>query len=392
MSNNVILLGAGASADAGIPLLGNFVDTIWNIARTGKYKDKPISKTHLKILNDFLEIRDSLEDFHGRASFDSWNLEQILSILTFTPDYEENSEIISKAIAATIDITCEIKHPKTSTDFFSYVNFWRNLLGWSIKNGQEIPTIITFNYDLVLERSLISAFSGDSHKTFQGIHQLGDTLKFNGLKITYGYEKLPEFKFKLVRNELSSRFFHQKIEDYNPSKNDTEPHIAINIFKLHGSVNFSKDDRSDHSLEKLLSASNNPLILPPVFNKNNKSLGTKIWISAYEALKNCKNLVVCGYSMPETDIYMQYFLKSSLGPNRDFNKIHVFDPTLFSATDSETIKSRYASIFSEPLRKRIVFRPRDPGPDGIGNSVHMKGSFDHFTRLIQVSTEGMFFE
>ena len=68
--------------------------------------------------------------------------------------------------------------------------------------------------------------------------------------------------------------------------------------------------------------------------------------------------VEVGYSLPQTDIYMQYFLKSALGPNTDLNKIFVFDPVLYNDdVKSREMKDRYACCFSPQLQKRIIFQP-----------------------------------
>jgi hypothetical protein len=55
---------------------------------------------------------------------------------------------------------------------------------------------------------------------------------------------------------------------------------------------------------------------------------------------------------------MQYFLKAALGPNQDLDRIFVFDPVLFRDDESSAaLRNRYASIFSEPLQRRIEFTP-----------------------------------
>jgi hypothetical protein len=48
--HNVIIFGAGASADAGIPLLDSFVDKMWEYAARGKVGDDIISDPDKDIL------------------------------------------------------------------------------------------------------------------------------------------------------------------------------------------------------------------------------------------------------------------------------------------------------------------------------------------------------
>src|SRR5207302_40746 len=81
--NNVILFGAGASVDAGIPLLGNFVDTMLSYAMRGKVGTTLLSEPDKAILTSANKIRIELEGYSSRAYFDSRNLEDILSLLSF---------------------------------------------------------------------------------------------------------------------------------------------------------------------------------------------------------------------------------------------------------------------------------------------------------------------
>src|SRR5436190_23769116 len=81
--HNVILLGAGASADAGIPLLGSFVDKMWEFATRGKVGEKAIPPADQQILNAAIEIGRQLERYNSRAFFDNRNIEDILSLLSF---------------------------------------------------------------------------------------------------------------------------------------------------------------------------------------------------------------------------------------------------------------------------------------------------------------------
>jgi hypothetical protein len=107
-------------------------------------------------------------------------------------------------------------------------------------------------------------------------------------------------------------------------------------------------------------------------------LGGTTWADALNAVRSCKNLIVCGYSLPATDIYMQYFLKAALGPNQDLNKLFVFDPVLFRSDkgdEAKALKKRYSSNFSESIQHRISFEPAR-AHEGKG------GTFEHLVLLL----------
>src|SRR6266487_4440584 len=111
--HNVIIFGAGASFDAGIPLLASFVDTMWAYARRGKVGEASISADDVTILNKANDIRNDLERYNSRAAFDNRNLEDILSLLSFEAlsgnDYSEKYNAVVKAVARPIELSCNIK-------------------------------------------------------------------------------------------------------------------------------------------------------------------------------------------------------------------------------------------------------------------------------------------
>ena len=398
MSDNVILLGAGASHSAGIPLMSNFIDTMWNIARTGRCNDKKLSEEDRKILENALGVREDLDGYHGRASFDMWNIEDLLSILSFNAlaggRKEKNRlESVTRGIAKTIELTCGVTHngeldkdPKEGR-LPLYENFWVSLLNFAMANGSAIPPIITFNYDLVLERSLLRVLTGS--KYFESGQK---RLPWNRLVIKYGAGSFSEAEFgiKLVEWEkwgeadrlpVRSRG-PRLIDDQNLDEVDPSEILEVRIYKLHGSVNFPRPQRGrpakQNTAYKLITALDDPLILPPVFNKATATLGGTTWADALNTVRTCKNLIVCGYSLPATDIYMQYFLKAALGPNQDLNKIFVFDPVLFRSDkgdEAKALKQRYSSNFSESIQHRISFNPVR-APDGKG------GTFSHLVSLL----------
>ncbi len=275
-----------------------------------------------------------------------------------------------------------------------YPSFWRGLIAWAAKTGSLLPPIITFNYDLILERSLLYSVIGT--------HYAGRE-RFPGKGICIDYHT--DCMAPIFLKHRFADFWKQEQSDGIPSqerglileecseKDWEHDALDVNLLKLHGSCNFPKPRRIKQELppagERLALALEDPLILPPIFNKATETVGTGAWACAMQAMRHCKNLIICGYSLPQTDIYMQYFLKAALGPNRDLNKIFVFDPILF-AVETEAagtaLKSRYAGNFSDPIQKRIEFQP------AIGEKHRESGgTFEHLTWLLVKHPEVIFF-
>lgn len=115
MSDNVIILGAGASSGAGIPLMAGFVEKMWEFAVRKQVDGKPMLQDDIDTFQKAIEIKNELDSYHGRALFDDRNLEDILSILSFNEIHLSTRSkgklfLFTKAISRTIELTCRVKH------------------------------------------------------------------------------------------------------------------------------------------------------------------------------------------------------------------------------------------------------------------------------------------
>ncbi len=395
MNNNVLVLGAGFSYDAGIPLLSGFVDRMWEYSIRGKNGSESLSPQDKEILHKALEIRRELDGYHGRVSFDDRNLEDLLSMLAFNVlggGRSDTNKLVTftNALSTTIELSCNVKHPgypanRQFTAIFEgdevYRRFWKGLFEWH-KNGNAIPTIITFNYDLVLERSLFQVLIN----TFY--NGLDIKVPFDAITIDYHYKYFPPehflIKYATYSNGGKRGSIIEKIESQQHYRSAT-----IEALKLHGSLNFPKSKKHQENnpvtLTKILAE---PYILPPVSNKRSNSDGEEIWKIALQRLREAKNVVFVGYSLPKTDMYMQYFLKAALGPNQELNKLIVFDPLLWNESDlAAEMRLRYENCFSEQLRRRIEFKPHVPKEIIYKDA----GTTKHFVELLGRNPSSLFF-
>lgn len=197
-------------------------------------------------------------------------------------------------------------------------------------NGLASPeqlTIITFNYDLMIERVLDELQKHDATKlfTFPGCYRLPADTPMT------------------------------EVEDCLPYEASGSQHGGIAVLKLHGSLNWSSThrskspaptalfspDRKMHILNtKRMSSSLTwkkasrmlylkPIILPPVTGKrgllhNNLS---SVWVHAASALKQASRLVIFGYSCPPLDFEAKILLGENVQPSRT-NDLTVVDPNI----------------------------------------------------------------
>src|SRR5882724_7976061 len=105
--HNVIIFGAGASVDAGVPVLNSFVDTMWGYAIRGKSNSGTLDAEQKATLAHAQKIRYELENYSSRAYFDSRNIEDVLSLLSFealaNPGRVDDYKAMVKSIALTIE-------------------------------------------------------------------------------------------------------------------------------------------------------------------------------------------------------------------------------------------------------------------------------------------------
>jgi hypothetical protein len=393
--DNVIIFGAGASFDAGIPLLNKFVDTMWSYGVRGKSPHGQISEEDKKLFAEAHDIRVDLERYNSRANFNSRNLEDVLSLLSFESlaggEPLKRYQTWVKAITRTIELSS--KHqinedtqidPRTNKKTI-YHSFWRAILHADYR--KFIPALITFNYDLVLEKTLLDCF--------YNIYQNNVRPTTPTCKIEYFFENesfviLPEDCQHTLSVQEQQQTFTKNFSGSRPKvyrQVHTNIDIKIPYLKLHGSLNWDSrkisstnaGGQNKNALGLLSQTAQHPLILPPVFNKMNSGDVMPVWKKALEILREAKNIIIVGYSLPKTDIYMQYFLKSAVGPNDNLQWIKVFDPALFRNNPfTAEMKARYQDCFSPQFKDRIEFNPKlPPGIGELGG-----GTFSHFVETL----------
>lgn len=402
MTDTVFILGAGYSYAAGIPLLSGFVERMWEFAIRKSMAGEPLSGENIDIFNSAIKIRDELDGYHGRAMFDDRNIEDILSILSFNmlggaKRDKDKLASMNRAIARTIDLCCSVQHPGINKDGRNSVNetgpqlyrdFWKHIFS-AAAAGKKLPTIITFNYDLVLERSLHQQLIGTNYDGYK------DRFPATRLALNYHYDLAPRSEFEIAY----TRYHKYSTRDSSLSEgtvlkpidsNERAHTLEVEILKLHGSLNFARKKEGEVSSfpYSITTSIADPFILPPIFNKMTHGAPTAMWQAGLERLRAAKNIAIVGYSLPQTDIYMQYFLKAALGPNLNLNRIFVFDPLLFSDNEyGDAMRRRYESCFAPQLRPRIDFRP-DVSSVSSGTR---HGTADHFVQLLQMNRGGLIF-
>ena len=187
-------------------------------------------------------------------------------------------------------------------------------------------TFITFNQDLIIEKSIQYS---RSHKSYKSIPW--------NIKMTY------EIPFSKTMGDKTFRQFKSRGS------------ASMKILKLHGSLNWvyavrsGKDPKNSirNPLGKNLVCLNSnhiygklririrkkyksvvPLIIPPIYEKASRfqRIIGPLWEKAAKTIENADRVVIFGYSFPDTDFAAHSLFRRSFYQNSKLKEISVINP------------------------------------------------------------------
>lgn len=206
-------------------------------------------------------------------------------------------------------------------------------------------SIITFNYDLLIERTLdqIAARRGSDIFSFPGCYRLSEKID------TTHIHRRPQFS------------------------NISEKPIGVEVLKLHGSLSWQsrhgsnipstnglfRNTRDVHIMNSPYISSSltwkpdsktiylKPVIVPPVSGKRgmmHKALHP-VWKKAASALRTAERVIVAGYSCPPLDIEARILLSENLRSNKNA-RLYIIDPnTAITSRFVEVCGVRHATVY-----------------------------------------------
>lgn len=342
--HNVYILGAGFSFDAGIPLVTAFMNRMRD-AHPWLVSEKRDAEA--RAVEQVLAFRLASASAAHRVKIDVENIEELFSLASSLAgaagDLKESD--VRLAIAATIDFAatahripqCELAFEQgvapahdwpTSTDRESSLGgrIWRTLpvydfiLGvmsgaFSEPNGARCNTIISFNYDMVVEKAL-------------GIIKVPFTYGFKGKTVNYG--------------------------DGAAGTHGPDSESAIRLLKLHGSVNWAVTGTRGGKLKvfkdyhAVREAGCVPTLVPPTWRKTFAKQLDHIWQECARALRSATRVIVVGFSMPPTDTHFKYLLGAGLQGNVSLREIIFVDP------NREAVEARAKDVLETDHLKGVL--------------------------------------
>ncbi len=342
MSKIVFVLGAGASAHCGTPLMGNFLEVAEGLWRRGEV---PQVSEHFEKVFDAIGY---LQGIHSKANLDTYNIETVYAafemgkLLNSLPGAEEMSLMsgteqpilieglissIKKVIGYTLENTTKLRNTEIRAPE-AYYEF-AGIIETLIEAGKDC-SIITFNYDLGLDYSL-----------------------------HVGRKILPDYGLSDV--DLSDKKF-------------------VTYLKLHGSLNWGKCSKCgkitayrdfrvtepksglDYSILPIISelktktCCGEPLeedsfIVPPTWNKTAYHTEIdQVWKRAALELNDAENIFVLGYSLPDTDLFFHYLFALGVDMRTILKGFYVYN-----IDDAGAVEKRFQSLLGSGIMQRFHY-------------------------------------
>lgn len=278
----VYVLGAGFSAPLGIPVMNNFLERSKDM-----FAENPESYSYFEDVFSTIKALSSIKSYY---SSDLFNIEEILSILEMqnnlsdseleTPFKKYIADVVNHYTPNILDI------PQSSGDWLG------SIFGGSSQirdYGIFVSCLLNLEFhiydrrtthDVVLKRDVRTTYS----------------------VVTLNYDLIIENLCELINRRANKDPIKKHFLGF---LNEDRENSILEYAKLHGSINSGN-------------------IIPPTWNKGIQSDEIKsIWSLAYKVISKANYIRIIGYSLPVTDSYVKYLLKSAVINSKNLKKIDV---------------------------------------------------------------------
>lgn len=275
MENVVYFLGAGFSAPLGLPLMNNFLSMSKDI-----YFENPEKYDYFQKVFDTIAEMSVTKNYYNSNLH---NIEEILSLLEMRNmlDTKRIPVIMKNYISDVInhftpEINWDSKLPGNWQNFVFGKNQIHNYYGYFLANLFNLELI---RFDLAKPPTHPEKFEMQIIKDVRKTYSI----------ITLNYDLVLEN----IVNYLNTNFYGENLRlTYNMKETKSERKTYLT--KLHGSAD-SKE------------------IIAPTWNKviRNKYIKDN-WETAYNLLTEANHIRIVGYSLPITDSYVKFLLKTAI--------------------------------------------------------------------------------
>ncbi|MEE9442578.1 MAG: hypothetical protein V3V99_07910 [candidate division Zixibacteria bacterium] len=306
----VLILGAGASAHAGFPLISEFRDSIFSENVIQKYKDDGCTPEN-RIYDYYYSVQNLWEKCPDK------NIEQMIKLMS-NPSRPEYKSAISSIITAQDSEELGKQYFCNPAKYcivhsFDKISNKSDLTTPYMKLVERFEgTIITFNWDNMLDKCLKKYLNID----WPQIGMIDDS-KIQYLKLHGSFDTF----YCLNCNEIFMPNLELLFSDIYMSKIKCP---------LCGSEERREKNVNDNPIHELYHYNSEPLMIGFSSDKKNELFGkcalVNQWNFSRKAILACEQLTFIGFSMNETDDHLYLFFDSIFRCREKDLNITVIDP------------------------------------------------------------------
>jgi NAD-dependent SIR2 family protein deacetylase len=343
MAKNVFILGAGASKEAGAPLMAEFLDVARDLLTSGK-----VEELHDK--ESFQQVFEAIRQFrtiHYKSYIDLDNIEAVFGafemarLLKGSVNYSaEDVENIIKSIKTLISKTIELtmKYPLKGARILAsntYASFAELVEKLGSESSKYASSVLTFNYDLGLD----VAFYCHRVKVDYALPADDDRGTFKLLKLhgSLNWGKCStEGCGSIVPWHLNQFFEKYRYDAWSGEVRTVVLDVASKLV-----------NHKHKNCNTILNPE--PVLVPPTWNKTEYHGALReVWAQAGKELSEAENIIVIGYSHPVSDSFFRYlFALGSVG-EANIKRFWVFDPA-----EGNEVENRFKELIGTGIDKRF---------------------------------------
>lgn len=342
--NNVYILGAGFSAEAGLPVVSSFLARMRDAV---DWLDKAGRATERDAIERVLDFRHESAAAGYRINIDLDNIEHLFSLADAKPGTASSNDI-RLAIAATIEFAAQTGHAPIGRMRVSESNGWPCHEAW-LKTAQRRLDLDSTGFRDV-ESSIFDYYAA----VLSGLSAAKREPEKN-VVITLNYDVVLEDALR--RLEVPISYELSGSVEFDPTANvDQSRADAFQVLKLHGSVNWAVKPNGSvivcSNYERVRTLNLAPLLVPPTWQKIAAEALLPVWDSAVRAIAKATRIVLIGFSIPSADQHFKYLLSVGLKDNSSLRMIRIVDPR------ASELLAQYEAVFREDQFKYGIVSTR----------------------------------
>jgi hypothetical protein len=348
VSRTVFILGAGASKEGGAPIMCDFLDRARDIWALGRVSDAN---------EDFERVFkaiSALKVVHSNSRLDLSNIETVFAACEMAktlrkfPGLADGAEqevdkilySLKKLIVRTLQMTLPFRLSKSSGNddwdlgspppYDEFVLLVRQLID-KARPPHDVA-VITFNYDAAVDLALVRG----------------------GCPVIYGLNGDPAIT---APRKVPLLKLHGSISWGFSEQNGTKTVTPLRLGNLLSRANFVFTRTGPFhwpfsTALKNAGMTDEPVLVPPTWNKADSHRALeKVWSLAAHELSEAENIIVIGYSMPETDSFFRHLYALGTVGGTMLRRFWVFNP-------NPSIERRFHDLLGPGAEGRFEFNPR----------------------------------